>query len=185
MRLLFVCTGNICRSPTAERLAVLYGERMGFAGLQASSAGTRAVISHPIHRDASDVLEQMGGSGAGFKARQLTARIASTADLILTMTRSHREAVLELAPTKLNRTFTLPEASYLVSNFEVTEITGLSPLRARAGMLGDELDITDPIGQTPEVFAAVGAQISKLLPPILKVCLRSSEGPTRHEGPSS
>ena len=56
MHVLFVCTGNICRSPTAERLAVAYAARHGIADFTSSSAGTHAVIGHPIHPDAAAVL---------------------------------------------------------------------------------------------------------------------------------
>ena len=52
-----VCTGNICRSPTAERLAAAYAVQNGNPDITASSAGTRAVIGHPIHPDAAVVLE--------------------------------------------------------------------------------------------------------------------------------
>ncbi|PQP41642.1 low molecular weight phosphatase family protein [Mycolicibacterium austroafricanum] len=175
MRLLFVCTGNICRSPTAERLAEAYGKRYHVNDWTAESAGTHAVISHPIHANAALVLEQLGGSTANFAARQLTTRIASAADLILTMTRAHRDAVLELAPGKFSRTFTLAEAAHLATNCGPVTLADFSSLRASAAVLGDELDIPDPIRGGSELFAAVGAQIADLLPSVLDTCMRSTD----------
>ncbi|WNG88966.1 low molecular weight phosphatase family protein [Mycobacterium sp. ITM-2016-00317] len=172
MHVLFVCTGNICRSPTAERLARAGAVQMQIPDFTASSAGTRAVIGHPIHQEAASVVEQLGGVAVDFAARQLSGRLASSADLILTMTRAHRDSVLELAPQKLNRTFTLPEVAALSSGSGATSIADLAALRSGLEIDAD-LDIEDPIGQSAEVFAAVGARIARLLPPVLELCRRS------------
>ncbi|TQR85418.1 low molecular weight phosphatase family protein [Mycobacterium hodleri] len=169
MHILFVCTGNICRSPTAERLTTARGARRQVADIQASSAGTHAVIGHPVHPEAAPVLERLGGDPSNFAARQLTAKIASAADLILTMTKSHRDAVLELAPHRLHRTFTLAEASRLISEHGARTVAELAARRSLV-TADEQLDIPDPIGQSPEVFAEVGSQIAYLLPPIFEVC---------------
>lgn len=172
LHVLFVCTGNICRSPTAERLAAAYCARAGITSFTASSAGTHAVVAHAIHRDAAPTLEDLGGDASNFAARRLTRKVAATADLVLTMTRAHRTTVLEVAPHKLHRTFTLIEAARLVTEHGARQIDALANLRAQlAG--DDDLDIQDPIGQSPEVFSAVGRQIAALLPPVLELC-RSS-----------
>ena len=97
MHVLFVCTGNICRSPIAERLSKAYAARLGINDFTASSAGTRAVIGHGIHHDAEFALQNLGGEASNFTARQLKPKVAAAADLVLTMTRSHRDMVLELA----------------------------------------------------------------------------------------
>ena len=83
MHIMFVCTGNICRSPTAERLAASYVAEHGIPDLTTSSAGTRAMIGHPIHRDAAVVLEKLRGDSSSFAARQLTSKIASTAGTVV------------------------------------------------------------------------------------------------------
>jgi protein-tyrosine phosphatase len=150
----------------AERLAVAYGARLRIPGLTASSAGTRAVIAHPIHHDAALILDKLGGDATDFVARQLTPTIAADADLVITMTAAHRDAVLELAPHRLHRTFTLSEASQLASFQSARSVEDLAGLRPQLG--GHDLsDIPDPIGRGPEFFAAVGSQIANLLAPIL------------------
>lgn len=165
MHILFVCTGNVCRSPSAERLAAA-------AGVSASSAGTRAVIGHPVHPEAARVLRDLGGDPDGFAARQLTAKIAGAADLVLTMTREHRDAVLELAPRQLRRTFTLTEAAELISRFSPESVADLAGLRPQLPA-GDVRDVEDPIGQSAEVFDRVGAQIAVLVAPIVAFCSRA------------
>ena len=127
------------------------------------------MVAHPIHRDAQPVLEKLGGDASNFAARRLTPKVAATADLVLTMTRAHRDSVLEVAPNKLHRTFTLVEAARLVSECGAQSIDALANLRSRLSE-HNSLDIPDPIGQSPEVFAAVGAQIAELLPPVLELC---------------
>ena len=172
VHVLFVCTGNICRSPTAERLAAAYAAEHGMLDFTASSAGTRAVIGHPIHRDAAIVLERLGGDASDFAARQLKPKIASAADLIITMTGAHRDIVLETTPRQLRRTFTLNEAARLASLDGVETLADFAALRPHL-TANDMADIPDPIGQSPEVFETIGAQIAELLPPILEVCRRS------------
>ena len=172
MHILFVCTGNICRSPTAERLAAAYADQSEIPDFTASSAGTRAVIGHPIHRDAAVVLEKLGGDASDFAARQLKPKIASAADLIIAMTGDHRDIVLETSPRQLRRTFTLTEAARLASMEGVETLADFAAFRPHL-TADDMADIPDPIGQNPEVFEAVGAQIAELLPPILEICRRS------------
>lgn len=169
LHVLFVCTGNICRSPTAERLTVTYAAERGISGLAVSSAGTRALIGHPIHPEAALALESLGVDSSNFVARQINQRIAADADLVLTMTRAHRDTVLEHAPHRLRRTFTLAEAARLVSDCGAQSVEDLATLRS--SITADEsFDISDPIGQSAEFFAAVAAQIAECLPPILDQC---------------
>jgi len=166
MRILFVCTGNICRSPTAERLSAGLAQQMSIPDFTAASAGLHAVIGHPVHRVAAEVLVRLGGDPTNFAARQLTPSIASDADLVLTMTAAHRTGVLELAPRQFRRTFTLGEAALLASEHGPRTVAELAALRPR---LADHqpVEVTDPIGQSLEVFEAVGEQIAALLPPVL------------------
>ncbi len=146
-----------------------YCAQAGIPAFSAASAGTRAVIGHPVHPDAERVLRTLGGDGSNFAARQLTPKIASGADLILTMTRAHRDSVLELAPNKLKRTFSIPEAAHLIAALGARTVADLANLRPKL-VTSEVPDIVDPIGQSPDVFAAVGQQIADLLPPVLELC---------------
>ena len=169
LHILFVCTGNVCRSPIAERLTAAYGVRSKLAGLEVSSAGTRAMIGQPIHESAAAVLASLGGDASNFAARHLSMKIASDADLILTMTRAHRDAVLELAPRQLPRVFTLAEASRLAAECQARNVEDLAANRAHISPT-DISDVPDPIGRSAEFFEAVGTQIADLLPPVLQLC---------------
>ena len=192
MHLLFVCTGNICRSPLAERLTRAYAEAEGAALgglLTASSAGTHAVVGHSMEPSAGLVLRGLGGSAAGFEAHQLTAEDIEAADLVLTMTRKHRGKVLQLAPRAMARTFTLREAAALLKSGDGADgaagvdfsadpdfdsrakhlSTTLTQRRgARVGQRDRQRDdIPDPIGGSLDKFQRVGDAIAASLIPIL------------------
>lgn len=130
-----------------------------------------------MHRDAALILERLGGEASNFGARQLTPKIASNADLVLTMTKAHRDVVLALAPHKLHKTFTLSEAAKLASEFDAENIADLADLRSQLPSTQVQ-DIPDPIGQDIATFEKVGYLIAELLPPILDLCRRSPEQPS-------
>jgi protein-tyrosine phosphatase len=131
------------------------------------------MVGHAIHEYAARVLEELGGDPSNFAGRRLMPRVASDADLVITMTRAHRDAVLEIVPQRLRTTFTLSEISRIASEFDAQTIADLAALRPR--LATRELrDIPDPIGRNPEFFSMVGSQIAGLLPPVLSLCQRLS-----------
>ncbi|WAJ32094.1 low molecular weight phosphatase family protein [Arthrobacter sp. FX8] len=109
VRILTVCTGNICRSPVAERLLQAGLDQVVPGGFQVSSAGTRALVGEPMQPISADIVRTFGGDPEGFAARQLTPRILRGVDLVLTMTSGHRGEVLQLDASLLKRTFTIRE----------------------------------------------------------------------------
>ena len=175
-RVLFVCTGNICRSPFAEGLARAHLVEVlgdGADVVHVSSAGTQAVVGAPMHPDTALVLEGFGGRPAGFTARQVTREMAIEADLMVTMTRGQRRAVLGLAPQVLSRSFTLLEAAALLRSLEGdVDLPGSTfPARARAlvGWMAAARsrrqrdvadDVRDPVGQPLDVHQQVGELIA-------------------------
>lgn len=109
VRILTVCTGNICRSPVAERLLQAGLDQAVPGGFVVTSAGTRAMVGEPIQPPSADIVRTFGGNAEGFAARQLTSKILRGVDLVLTMTSGHRGEVLQLDASLLKRTFTIRE----------------------------------------------------------------------------
>jgi protein-tyrosine phosphatase len=177
---LFVCTGNICRSALAERLGRAYlDDRLGDeAGcIRLASAGVGAVVGSGMHPDSALVLTGFGGDPGGFVARQVDERAVADADLVLTMTRQHRRAVLQMAPRALNKTFTLREAADVAAHLD-GDVLGedfaerardvvrqLATLRSRRSHEDD--DVPDPIDQPLEVHQQAGELIAESLIPLL------------------
>lgn len=163
VHVLFVCTGNICRSPTAERLLAAHAAAEGILGLSVASAGTRAVVGHPVERTAAQVLTELGGDPWGFTARQLSPEMIDDADLVLTMAAAHRAKVLAHRPAALRRTFTLREAALLVPSEVGDEPAAVQLARHRRGFRSSELDVPDPIGLARRDFDVAGRMVADAL----------------------
>ena len=114
--LLFVCTGNICRSPTAELLAA---SRLPAEHFRVHSAGTYGLEGYAIEPGAARELTALGIDSAAFRARRITEDLVRDADLVLTATREHRGAVVTLDPRALQRTFTMREFARLLDHVDV------------------------------------------------------------------
>jgi protein-tyrosine phosphatase len=95
-RLLFVCTGNTCRSPMAEAIARDRIQARGWRHVQVRSAGVGAMDGSPASGGALRVTEARGLDIAGHRATYLTAELAEASDLILTMSRAHLQRVEDL-----------------------------------------------------------------------------------------
>lgn len=103
-RILTVCVGNICRSPTAE---YLFRQQLGATDVQLSSAGLGALVGHPIDPTAQQLLAEHGIDGQAHRARQLTAAMLREADLVLGMESSHVAAMTRFAPETSGKVFVL------------------------------------------------------------------------------
>lgn len=103
-RVLTVCVGNICRSPTAE---YLLRERLASRDVRLGSAGLGALVGHPMDALALQVLAKHGIDGAPHYASQLTPAMLREADLVLGMERSHVDAMVRMAPEASGKIFLL------------------------------------------------------------------------------
>jgi protein-tyrosine phosphatase len=118
--ILFVCTGNMCRSVIAERLARRgLRARLGAEAcrFRVTSAGTAALDGCPVHPYAAEALRCLGaGADAdGAASHAMTAADIDAADLILTAGREHRDAVLALRPAVSGHAYLLREFARLAA----------------------------------------------------------------------
>jgi protein-tyrosine-phosphatase len=97
--ILFVCTGNICRSPMAEAIARARVD----AAMSFGSAGLHALDGAPATGHAVRAAAEMGADASGHRARPLTRRLIDDADEIYVMTAAQRRAVLRLSPGTADR----------------------------------------------------------------------------------
>lgn len=106
--ILLVCTGNTCRSPMAEALLKRALEDVD-EEMQVLSAGTSAISHQPAAREAIEALEEKGISLQEHSSRPLTLELIEEAWLILTMTMSHKDQIIKMAPWSADKVFTLKE----------------------------------------------------------------------------
>jgi protein-tyrosine phosphatase len=138
--IIFVCTGNTCRSPLAEAFCKkLLAERLGCAveelpqrGFQVLSAGLAAMIGAEASPEAVETARELGADLSSHRSQPLTADLLARADYLFTMTSAHLRALL---------LFAAPEG---------VQPRLLSPA-------GD--DVPDPIGREPEVYRDCAQQI--------------------------
>lgn len=171
LRVLHICTANICRSPLADRL-MRQGlvERLGDDADQVdiTSAGTRAVAGGVMAPGAVTALAAFGADVGDFRARELVVEHVAAADLVLTATRQHRADVVARQPRAAGRTFTLREFGRLCAAVEASSLPhgdlperGRALVRAAAGQRGrtrpespQDDDLADPYGAPPAAFTA-------------------------------
>lgn len=172
---LFVCTGNICRSPAAE---LLFAARLAALPRQppitVASAGTAGLSGHDMDAPSAHAVREYGIDPSGHIARRATPAMINDADLILTAGSDHRSTILRAQPLVFRRTFTMREFARLGA--------GLAPLRAEvtvqalhervievadqrgvvdAGAPGSD-DIGDPLGAGLEVARTTVARIDEV-----------------------
>lgn len=167
-RILAVCTGNVCRSPVAERALQSGFDELAPGRFQISSAGTSGLSGDPVTEETAQVVADAEIDFTGFRARRLVPEHIDGADLILTMARDHRSAVVVMAPSALARTFTLREFARILplvppesASDPVDRWRSLAVLaqRYRHQGPGDGDDVVDPYGRSVRAHQLMYAQM--------------------------
>ena len=136
---LFVCTGNICRSPMAE---VLFRHRVGNGtGWTAASAGIYAGAGSPASNNAVEAIRELQLDLTGHRSQPLTAELVNTSDLIVVMTAAHRFHLLQDFPEVGNRVC-------LLKSFGTSKVAA---------------DISDPFGGSLNVYRRIRDEIDRAL----------------------
>lgn len=157
MNILLVCTGNTCRSSMAEGIFkyMLKDAR----NMRISSAGISAFEGDKANEKSISVLKKKGIDISNHRARQLTIHMIQDADLILTMTYSHKKLIKDYILKNLgdaslgNKVFTLKEYAYLINDEIISE--------------NCNLDIADPFGMDYSVYEQTMIEIEKEIQKII------------------
>ena len=142
--ILFICTGNVCRSPMAEGLLRhMAGDRVAVA-----SAGLGAGHGQPPSAHAIEVLKKEGIDISDIRSQPVSPDLLRRADYVFTMTRDHLDMLLLLFP-------------------EMAPKTRL--LRFDEAAKGGRMDVTDPIGGTRDTYEHCKDDIKRAMPHIIKL----------------
>jgi protein-tyrosine phosphatase len=179
--ILTVCTGNVCRSPAVERSL---GQKLG-PTVSVSSAGTHALVDHPISEPMARLLRSSGVEERAFAARRLTEKLVKEADLVLALTRAQRSLVVDLWPPAVRRTYTLREFARLLDQVDLSALPDGTPgQRLRIAMplvvatrgLGrtsaEDDDVIDPYRLGDGVYVASYAQMTVAVKTIAGALIR-------------
>lgn len=129
---LFICTGNSCRSVMAEAYLKKLLKEKGRSDVEVYSAGTMSMTQNMGATQATiDVLRAEGMDVSGHRSKAVNKVLVKKSDLILVMEKRHEARILELAPEAKNRLFLLKEFAKIRDN---------------------DLDIDDPIGTSDEFY---------------------------------
>lgn len=148
---LFVCTGNTCRSPMAEGVfkSLITKEQ----NVEVFSAGTMSFGGGTAAKEAIDVLMEENIDISEHRSRPLTEELIDRADIILAMTDSHRRQVLSIAPDADEKTF-------LIKDFDDDA--------------GENKNIPDPIGMGKDVYTACVNEIKKCMSNLILEVLKEN-----------
>ncbi len=181
MRILFVCTGNTCRSPLAEGMLRMMLQQENVHA-EVRSAGVSAFDGGAISFNSRKILQEAGFQGQ-IVSNSIGRNLAVWADLILTMTNGHKRMVIGQFPEAMDKTFTLKEyvqndpnvlsaieeRGRIEAEMQLKQALG-QPISAedwrRIELLADQIpdmDISDPFGGSLEIYRITAQEIEQCL----------------------
>ncbi|WP_341994837.1 hypothetical protein MRBLWH7_002447 [Microbacterium sp. LWH7-1.2] len=173
--ILFVCTGNVCRSPYLEWGLRGALESAGGPAIRLTSAGLAPLTGHPMSSPLLDRLLDRGIDASEFRARGLTEAMVTRADVVLTAARGHRQFIVRQLPAAATRTFTVLQFARLLRVLPAREVADLPTLarlahqaRGMAGASTEHDDLEDPWKRSRRVYARSARKMDEVLEGVLE-----------------
>jgi protein-tyrosine phosphatase len=174
-RILFVCEGNICRSPFAERVLRMNLKGSSKAQPTVASAGLNPPVGATMAEETASLLDRLGAKSEGHRPRMLSVDDLENASLVLAATRSIRGRIVNFHPQAVQYTFTLRQLGHSLARAHPTgpqPVAGESPTerldavvhlaqryRGLAQHRDADDDVVDPYTQPMKVHLAAASQM--------------------------
>ncbi|MFN2589115.1 MAG: low molecular weight protein arginine phosphatase [Actinomycetota bacterium] len=156
MKIVFVCTGNICRSPMAEAMLRHELAARGCADVEVSSCGTWGLADQPATADAVSTLGGRGIDLASHRSRGLDVAEIESADLVVAMTSVHVREIARAVPDALPKVRLMKELVELdpARDAGVPGLLAATRPPSRRG-----LDVDDPMGLPARAYDRAAGEI--------------------------
>ena len=125
--ILFVCTGNICRSPIAEFLLRKELSKLHISDIKIQSAGLLELGSRPADSEMISISKEHDVNLASHRSRQITLQMISNADLVFVMETGHQNALVNLKPEDKGKIFLLSIFDYIHNGININDPLGTTP----------------------------------------------------------
>ncbi len=109
MLVVFVCTGNTCRSPMAEGIFRMLLRESGIQGVECTSCGLCGCVGMPVTDEAVRAAKALGADIAGHRSRSVSRYLLEQGDLFVCMTESHAAALADYVPPEKRRVLHIPD----------------------------------------------------------------------------
>ncbi len=166
MNVLFVCTGNVCRSPMAEGFLRHEADRLGL-DLDVRSTGTHAWAGRAATWEGRRIMQELGVPIDEHRTLELDPALVDWADLVIGLAREHIRGVVRDHPEAEAKTFGLKELIHLLPSLPPLHepddlIHEAHRARGNAAPL-DDTDVDDPFGEREEAYRRVATEIRELI----------------------
>ncbi|KGN34703.1 phosphotyrosine protein phosphatase [Knoellia sinensis KCTC 19936] len=168
LRVLFVCTANISRSPYAERRAAQLAEN---SGLQVASAGIPGYPGRGMDPEMGHQLRERGGEPNGHVSRSVTNSVLTETDLVITHEYVHRLRITSSFPEHAIKVFGLHQLADSIAALEAPErgLALLDQVYSQAVSDGMQRDVADPYKRGRAAARACALEIDEALAVIVPV----------------
>ncbi|MFT4246370.1 MAG: low molecular weight phosphatase family protein [Micrococcaceae bacterium] len=178
-KIMFVCTGNICRSPFGERVLQAGLDKLSPRAFEVTSSGTYGMLSYDgMAAKSAELVESFGAEVDDFEPRRMNDRMIEDSDLIFGLTQDHRAEIMARVPKSTRKTFTLREFARCLERATLpnakdiyTAWTNLvaqcADLRSQVSVEAEDDDVLDPYGRSMRTYKKMALQMMPAIDQIL------------------